>query len=179
MKGDTMAEQNLHHIIEDMNYHNDHRVRAGESGDWFETFDEKAMTATIAVECCDQARDQLGLPHVANCESCDMRGECDGMLMLTVRVVYEVCPTCDGKGTHVNPSIDCCGLTAEDFAEDPDFAESYHRGMYDQPCNQCRGRRVVPEPHPDEKAALEYIEKKAIDDAAYHAECMAEIRMGA
>ena len=48
---------------------------------------------------------------------------------------WAVCPVCDGKGSHVNPSIDSGGLTGEDFADDPDFAESYRRGDYDQPCN--------------------------------------------
>ena len=56
---------------------------------------------------------------------------------------WEVCPVCDGKGSHVNPSIDCNGLTGEDFAEDPDFAEDYFSGRYDQPCNRCGGRTTV------------------------------------
>ncbi len=56
---------------------------------------------------------------------------------------WELCDVCDGKGSHVNPNIDRDGLTGEDFAEDPDFAESYFRGDYDQPCNRCGGRRVV------------------------------------
>jgi hypothetical protein len=57
---------------------------------------------------------------------------------------YEVCDTCHGKGTHVNPSIDSHGLTAEDFAEDPDFREAYFEGRYDVLCAECGGRRVVP-----------------------------------
>jgi len=63
-----------------------------------------------------------------------------------VRVRFEVCPLCDGKGKHVNPSIDAHGLTREDFDEDPDFAESYFRGDYDQRCNLCSGEKVVPVP---------------------------------
>ena len=55
---------------------------------------------------------------------------------------YEVCGLCHGRGTHVNPSIDSHGLTAEDFAEDPDFAEDYFGGAYDEVCNQCHGKRV-------------------------------------
>jgi hypothetical protein len=57
---------------------------------------------------------------------------------------WGVCPTCRGEGSHVNPSIDSHGLSAEDFYEDPDFAESYHRGDYDVPCHECGGNRVVP-----------------------------------
>lgn len=58
---------------------------------------------------------------------------------------FEVCGTCDGKGSHVNPSIDSEGISAEDFAEDPDFEESYFAGHYDQTCNECDGLRVVPQ----------------------------------
>ena len=56
---------------------------------------------------------------------------------------WDVCSTCDGKGTHVNPSIDANGLTADDFADDPDFAEDYWSGRYDQVCNECKGRTTV------------------------------------
>ena len=55
---------------------------------------------------------------------------------------YEVCPTCDGHGTHVNPAIDSHGLGAEDFY-DEDFAEAYFSGAYDQDCHECNGKRVV------------------------------------
>ena len=56
---------------------------------------------------------------------------------------YELCDLCNGEGKHVNPSIDCGGLSREDFDEDPDFAENYMSGMYDVPCNQCHGRTTV------------------------------------
>jgi RecJ-like exonuclease len=56
---------------------------------------------------------------------------------------FEVCPTCAGKGTHVNRAIDGNGLTHEDFDADPDFAEAYRRGDYDVPCTECQGERVV------------------------------------
>lgn len=56
----------------------------------------------------------------------------------------EVCPVCDGHGKHVNPSIDSGGLSAEDFDEDPEFAEDYMRGTYDVTCNRCGGNNVVP-----------------------------------
>jgi hypothetical protein len=65
---------------------------------------------------------------------------------------YQLCPVCRGRGTTVNPNIDCNGLTAEDFAEDPDFAESYFSGMYDQTCAACNGMRVVTEARLDELA---------------------------
>jgi len=61
---------------------------------------------------------------------------------LTTR--WEVCPTCRGNGTHVNASIDCCGLTREDFDRDPGFEEDYRSGVYNVTCNECAGLRVVP-----------------------------------
>jgi len=56
---------------------------------------------------------------------------------------YEVCGGCGGHGVHVDPSIDGRGLSAEDFAEDPDFEEAYFAGAYDVQCSECRGQRVV------------------------------------
>lgn len=56
---------------------------------------------------------------------------------------WVVCPVCAGKGSHVNPAIDGHGLTAEDFDQDPDFAEDYAAGVYDQTCNKCLGRTTV------------------------------------
>lgn len=61
------------------------------------------------------------------------------------RDAFAVCPTCEGRGSHVNPSIDSQGLSAEDFDEDPDFREDYFSGAYDVPCAECRGNRVVPQ----------------------------------
>jgi hypothetical protein len=54
-----------------------------------------------------------------------------------------VCYTCDGTGTTVNPSIDGNGISPEEFAEDPDFEESYFRGDYDVQCRTCKGERVI------------------------------------
>ncbi len=62
----------------------------------------------------------------------------------TLPMKWALCSVCNGNGSHVNPSIDSGGLSAEDFDEDPDFAESYMSGAYDQTCNKCRGRTTVP-----------------------------------
>lgn len=56
---------------------------------------------------------------------------------------YELCGTCKGRGSHVNPSIDGNGLTQEDFAEDSDFKEDYFSGKFDVRCEECGGLRVV------------------------------------
>lgn len=52
---------------------------------------------------------------------------------------WRICPACEGDGHCVNPNIDAHGLTAEDFAEDPDFAEDYFSGVYDVQCRACEG----------------------------------------
>lgn len=61
-----------------------------------------------------------------------------------------VCPVCDGEGKTVNPDIDSNGLTAEDFRDDPDFAEDYMSGAYDIQCRACKGLRVVEPKRMDE-----------------------------
>ncbi len=94
---------------------------------------------------------------------------------------WAVCDVCHGKGTHVNPAIDCCGITGDDFAEDPDFAESYKRGDYDQPCNRCGGRTTIQAVDLDalsetqRKLYEEQQREEANDRACY----LAEVRAGA
>lgn len=93
---------------------------------------------------------------------------------------YEVCPVCDGKGTHVNPAIDAGGLTREDWDDDPDFMDNYRSGMYDQQCNACKGRRVVPvvdEDRMTDEQRKAYRQEQE-DEAAYEAERRAELMMG-
>lgn len=58
---------------------------------------------------------------------------------------FAVCPTCSGHGKHVNPSIDCDGLSYDDFAADPGFYAEYRSGVYDVTCYGCDGERVVKE----------------------------------
>lgn len=76
---------------------------------------------------------------------------------VSVRAKLGLCPTCEGRGTHVNPSIDDNGISAEDFDEDPDFREGYFQGRYDVPCYECGGLRVVPVPDEDDPNAAEYL----------------------
>lgn len=66
---------------------------------------------------------------------------------------FEVCSVCEGRGKVVNPAIDSHGLTAEAFAEDPDFAEGYFSGRYDINCGWCGGRRVELLPDEDRNPA--------------------------
>lgn len=64
-------------------------------------------------------------------------------LELVLPAHFEVCPRCEGEGSHVNPAVDGNGLTAEDFDQDPDFHEDYMAGVYDVACSQCGGARVI------------------------------------
>jgi hypothetical protein len=83
-------------------------------------------------------------------------------------VKFEVCDRCHGKGRHCNPAIDGNGLTREDFERDPDFEESYFAGVYDVPCEECHGRRVMAVPAvkdedftSEQKAAVEFVYERA------------------
>lgn len=135
------------------NYHSDHRVRAGRRGAWYDEL-LPGMKATVTLE--------------------DEDGE---EVTHTVPIKFEVCPTCDGKGTHTNPSIDCNGLSRDDLYEDPDFAEDYFSGRYDVPCYECGGERVVAECA--DEAVLAKLQKKWEEDAYFDRIQEAERRMGA
>lgn len=92
---------------------------------------------------------------------------------------FDVCPVCEGNGTHVNPAIDAGGLSS-DAMDDPDFMDSYREGHYDITCDACAGRRVVPvvdesQCTPD---MLAQWHQQQDDDADYRALCAAEIRAG-
>jgi len=89
---------------------------------------------------------------------------------------YEVCGNCNGKGHHVNRAIDGNGLSADDFNEDPDFAEAYFSGVYDVPCDECHGNRVVLVPATE--AGQTVLSRMAREESAYRAEIAAERRMG-
>ncbi|MCK5609891.1 hypothetical protein KAR91_48915 [Candidatus Pacearchaeota archaeon] len=94
---------------------------------------------------------------------------------------FEVCSVCKGKGTHVNPSIDSQGISAEEFYDDPDFAESYLNGRYDVQCYKCHGKRVVEvvdRERCDPELLKEYDEEQE-EEREYRACCEAERRMGA
>ena len=107
-------------------------------------------------------------------------GDCDEERLI-VPAKIEVCGRCQGKGTHVNPSIDGNGLTREDFDADPDFEEQYFRGVFDVRCYECKGEKVVKVP--DWDAMTEDQRKRAEDWYRWMAESAAEEeaerRMGA
>lgn len=92
----------------------------------------------------------------------------------TRKIKWAVCPTCDGRGKHVNSSVDSQGISPEEFEHDPDFERDYFEGVYDVTCNECRGKRVVPElaePCPE-------LEAWQRERRQWAAERLNEIRMG-
>ena len=135
-----------------MNYDRDSRVQA--ANHWWVSVDEGRMMATMTLY------DEYGCNELRE-----------------VPIHMQVCPTCDGRGKHVNPSIDANGLTADDFHEDPDFAHDYLSGKYDVLCYGCSGKRVVP--ICDDAEAWELKLEQLQADADHAAECAAERAMGA
>lgn len=61
---------------------------------------------------------------------------------------HEVCPKCEGHGTHLTPSIGEHAYSAEEFyesfPEEEDRQEYFQRGgIYDVTCHQCKGKNVI------------------------------------
>lgn len=100
----------------------------------------------------------------------------------------EVCPTCEGHGTHLTPSMRDHAYSAEEFAEsfdDEEAAEYFQRGgRYDVVCEECHGKNVVKVVDEDsckseeQKAILAGHHKHLEEEWAFRAECAAERRMG-
>lgn len=166
----------MRHYIENLNYCSDRRVLAAEATPLFENFDERTMCAEfVTEERCAYCSDHYNV----ECAACGGAGAAEKREL--VRMKFDCCDLCSGKGTVVNPSIDCGGLTREDFDEDPGFLEDYVGGAYDITCPQCRGKRV----HPviDMKATtpelVARIQAREREEAAFQRECAAERAMGA
>ncbi len=102
---------------------------------------------------------------------------------------YEICPRCEGSGSHTNPSIDSHGITSEEWERDWDdeSREMYFNGGYDVTCYECKGERVVLEVDeeqinnygtPEQKKMLEEYWNGIKADREYEAMCRAERRFG-
>lgn len=93
---------------------------------------------------------------------------------------FEVCPRCEGHGTHLNPSIGNHAYSVEEFNEAFDDEESraeYFKrgGIYDVTCEQCGGKRVIEVPNPEamsseQKTHFEAWEKSEEESARMDAE---------
>lgn len=190
--------------IEERNFWNDHRVKVRPHAHEGWKVDEKHMRAYIECpEFCAVHGEGEHQAHVKECAVCGMVAKLEANPKLakdaedsreeahheggpaddefSVPFKWAVCPTCNGKGSHVNPSVDCGGLTASDFEEDPDFGESYMRGDYDVTCSECGGKRVVPELQgttPEVRSLLACLDVIEADDADYERTVRAERAMG-
>ncbi len=100
----------------------------------------------------------------------------------SVPAKYEVCGTCQGKGTHVNPAIDGHGISSEEWDNEwsEDEQEAYMKGCYDVTCHECKGTRVVLVVD-EEKANAEDLKRfldKLEAEHEYERECRHERDMG-
>lgn len=102
-------------MLEERNYLNDRRVRNAE---WYANRDVNEEKMVILIALTDDEGDEIEHELPAR---------------------YEVCPTCEGKGKHVNPGVDASGY----FPGESDYDEDYTRGVYDVTCSTCHGKRVV------------------------------------
>jgi hypothetical protein len=91
----------------------------------------------------------------------------------------EVCPRCQGTGSHVREDIDDSRLV-DMYHEDGDYEalDAYFKGSMDVICTQCNGRNVVPVPVLDEEMQKE-IDEWNQAEWEYQREVAAERRMGA
>lgn len=109
----------------------------------------------------------------------------ESQLIAEVPIRFEVCPLCDGTGTHVNPSIDAHGITGDEWDRDWSYEdrENYMSGFYDVPCNECGGRRVVPEicseyANNAMKKLIKAVEERIRFEAEYARERIRQMEMG-
>lgn len=101
-------------------------------------------------------------------------------VVLELPAKFALCPRCRGAGSHVNPAVDGNGISPQEFAEDPDFQESYFAGVYDVACERCGGEKVI---KVIDRARAKPIDLKIYDDQArvereLEAEEAAERRFG-
>jgi hypothetical protein len=121
--------------LDDLNYMNDPRVlNADEMRAVWERFNEDRMTITFSLFSDEEEEEE----------------EEEEEVELELPARFAVCPTCSGRGTHVNPSIDAGGYAPdEDDYDDETGEDRYTRGDYNVTCWTCDGKRVVPELHRD------------------------------
>ncbi len=160
----------MNSAIDNWNYANDARTQGAA---------KKPVLHFAGCDKCGEPVKYVGPPYkmLATCDCADFE-YCEQEIELPT--TWGVCPVCRGEGKHVNPSIDAGGISREQFHDDPDFAEQYWNGTYDQTCTRCEGKRVVPVV---DRAAMtadqvRLYDEQLDDEAAAHAEHLAEIRAG-
>ena len=128
---------------------------------------ERTMKLTFTISADDLGDEDLKEDE----EPCDKE--------FTLAFTWEVCGSCHGRGSYVNPSIDAHGITQSEMEEwDHDEEERYFSGGYDITCEECKGRNVSPQVVADESEGYRYW-CKAVENRAEHARERAhEIRYG-
>jgi len=87
-------------------------------------------------------------PCTFNQSSIDMVATTDGADIewpqIPVSGKWKICPTCEGEGTYVNPSIDAGGISMDEFGKwSAEEQERYFSGFYDVTCSSCSGEGKV------------------------------------
>ena len=116
-------------------HYDDARVRAS-----------MVKTALQNIEFDEQRMVLVIIKEEALCDECDKESpdcsDCDPTKRFEVPARFEVCSTCKGKGSHVNPSIDSHGITGDEWDEwGYEEQDAYMNGAYDVTCNECNGKR--------------------------------------
>lgn len=168
----------------------DQRDIASNTQKWYESVDETKGTICVKVingedpEEIQEQIDFLKQERKMSQEAIDMIDE-DGFVEFQME--YQVCPLCDGKGKHVNPSIDAHGITSDEWSEwSYEDREDYMSGVYDVVCYECGEKRVVPLISTSRfyrtkaiEELIEYIDECKAEEASYVHMCMSEKAMGA
>jgi DnaJ-class molecular chaperone len=103
---------------------------------------------------------------------------------MTLPARWEICCECGGDGKH---SQALGSFSPEQLDDDPEFAEAYFAGEYDQQCSTCRGSGKVAVPNaaacsPEQRRFLaqyqRFVDEEALAAQQSRAERAAEQRMG-
>jgi len=155
----------------------DHRYYAHAKSKWY----GKLNTNKTKVLICPE--DYFSDDGVSEEEKCtiDLIND-DGYIALPF--IFDVCPTCNGKGSYVNPDIDFNGITEGEW-ENWSYGEQeeYLSGYYDITCAECNGQRVVPIIDKTylseaEKVFVKMVEKKREEEYREAVESQREFEMG-
>lgn len=105
----------------------------------------------------------------------------DGNELRIYELKWEVCDRCNGEGSHTHPDIDGHGISPQEFYDDPKFERDYFAGVYDVPCYQCKGKRVmkVVDRGITDTILLKQYDDYLVEECKYQEEIDAERRMGA
>ena len=155
----------------------DHRYYAHAKSKWY----GKLNTNKTKVLICPE--DYFSDDDVSEEEKCtiDLIND-DGYIALPF--IFDVCPTCNGKGSYVNPDIDSNGITEGEWENwSYEEQEEYLSGYYDITCAECNGQRVVPIIDKTylseaEKVFVKMVEKKREEEYKDAVERQREFEMG-